>query len=163
LIKKNIVLGLLCLVIFACKSSKKIRQAAPDKEKTDPPAVNKILFDFVDAPLLAEVLAEAKKEKKWIFMDIGAKWCAPCQLMKRDVYTHKETAAFFNKNFILYLVDGEKNEGPDLRIIFDVKSYPTLLFIDENGKPWLRMESGIGASALMEYGQSALVKKKEMK
>jgi thioredoxin-related protein len=92
-------------------------------------------------------------------LDVGAKWCVPCQLMKRDVYTHQTTADYFNEHFIPYLVDGESNEGPDLRLIFDITSYPTLLFIDEKGRPMLKIESALTTSALMEFGKSAVEKK----
>lgn len=131
----------------------------PKQEDTEIQEDKKVLFDFVNAPLLSDVLAMAKEQNKWIYMDVGAKWCVPCQLMKRDVYTHQQTADFFNEHFILYLVDGESNEGPDLRLIFDIKSYPTLLFIDEKGRAMLKIESALGTTALMELGQSALTKK----
>ncbi len=150
---------MLCMIVLACKSSKKGIEIAPTEETVEKNIEKKILFDFIDAPLLSDALAVAKKENKWIYMDIGAKWCTPCQLMKSDVYTNKEIATFFNQNFIPYLIDGEKNEGPDLRLIFEVKSYPTLLFIDENGRAMMKIESGLGATALMELGQSALAKK----
>ena len=112
-------------------------------------------FKFDKSPLLGEVLARAEKENKWIYIDMSAKWCAPCQIMKRDVYTNEETSDYFNENFITYLVDVEKAEGPDLKLIFEVKSYPTLLFIDFKGREMLRKESAVSASGLMSFGQEA--------
>jgi thioredoxin-related protein len=169
-LKKSIftIIGL-SLILCACTGSKKLKvdkeepthENLPDKKQEDTEVLEekKLLFDFVNAPLLSDVLILAKEQHKWIYMDVGAKWCVPCQLMKRDVYTHPSTADFFNEHFIPYLVDGESNEGPDLRLIFEINSYPTLLFVDENGRAMLKIESALSASALMEFGQSAVEKK----
>jgi thioredoxin-related protein len=159
--KNLIYIVFISLFFLQCKGSKKAVDGEVKKEKETEVVTKKYAFDFVEAPLLSDVLAQAKKENKWIYMDVGAKWCVPCQIMKKEVYTHKPTADFFNKNFITYLVDGEKGEGPDLRVIFNINSYPTLLFIDERGREMMKMESGIGATALMDFGKSALLKKGE--
>ena len=57
-------------------------------------------FLFSQLPELSLVLDEAKKTGKKVFLDLNAEWCIPCKLMKRDVYTHKETADFFNEIWI---------------------------------------------------------------
>ncbi len=145
------------MCITSCKGKKKI----VDKPKNDIVEIPNLLFDFLNKEELGEVLELATKENKWVYIDIGAKWCAPCKLMKRDVYTNETTASFFNKNFISYLVDGENGEGPDLRIIFDVKSYPTLLFVDGKGRIKLKKESGLSNTGLMTWAQEAIKLKNE--
>lgn len=163
--KKLIPLLLLCW-LAACKSSKKatsdIDPSIKKEEKIDKSeeeVAEPIAVQFFKAKELAEVLAEADKANKWIYLDIGAKWCVPCQLMKKEVYTNPETVKIINENFIPYAVEIDKNEGPDLKLIFDIKSVPTLLFVDSKGRVKLRRESGLSHSSLIAYAKEAIILK----
>jgi thioredoxin-related protein len=55
---------------------------------------------FSTAKNWQEVLTQAKKENKPIFVDAYATWCGPCKMMDRDVYTNKAVADLVNQNFI---------------------------------------------------------------
>ena len=81
-----------------------------------------------------EVLAQAKKEHKIIFVDAFTTWCGPCKRMAKNVFPDKEVGKFFNKYFINYKMDMEKGEGPKFARKYQVTSYPTLLFIDYDGE-----------------------------
>ncbi len=81
-----------------------------------------------------EALEKAKQSNKLLFVDCYTSWCGPCKMLARDVFTNNEVADYFNANFVSLKVDCEKGEGPQLRERFGVSSYPTLLFIDGNGK-----------------------------
>lgn len=175
--KYSIYIILFISILHSCSSSKKITEDKKKKPETEitniknsideikidtniilEPFENEKAFRFVfeKSALLGDVLAKAEKENKWIYLDLSAKWCAPCQIMKRDVYTNEEIAAYFNENFINYLVDIEKGEGPDLKLIFEVKTYPTLLFIDAKGRQMLRKESALSMEGLKNFGVSAI-------
>lgn len=78
--------------------------------------------------------AKAKSEKKIIFMDAYASWCGPCKRMAANVFTDPSVGEYFNKNFVNLKVDMEKGEGIQLSKQFPVQYYPTLFFIDANGK-----------------------------
>jgi len=81
----------------------------------------------------SEILAQAKKENKLIFMDAFASWCGPCKWMAANIFTNDTFADFYNKTFICASFDMEKGEGLSLRNKFDVRAYPTLLFINPEG------------------------------
>lgn len=72
------------------------------------PVKNPILIDFVETDNLAYVVDKAAAEGKLVFVEFVTDWCLPCKMMDEDVFTHKETADFINKNFISYKIDAEK-------------------------------------------------------
>ena len=81
----------------------------------------------------AEIQALAKKENKLIFLDAFASWCGPCKWMAANIFTNDTVADYFNKTFICAKIDMEKGEGVALAQQYQVKAYPTLLFIDNDG------------------------------
>lgn len=84
--------------------------------------------------VLSEMLVEAGIENKILFIDCYTQWCGPCKRMDKDVFTNDKVADFYSTNFLCYKVDMDSLEGKEFRINYNVKSYPTFLFIDANGK-----------------------------
>ena len=80
-----------------------------------------------------EALALAKKENKLIFLDAYASWCGPCKMMKSKVFSKSTPGILFNENFINVAIDMEKGDGKFLSRKYEIKAYPTLLFIDYKG------------------------------
>ena len=89
-------------------------------------------ISFNDKPF-DDILAMAKKENKLVFMDAFATWCGPCKWMSANIFTNDTVADFYNKNFICVKYDMEKGEGLKLRERYQVRAYPTLLFINADG------------------------------
>jgi thiol:disulfide interchange protein len=79
------------------------------------------------------ILKKAKEENKVVFVDIYASWCGPCKLLKRTTFNDEEVGAFFNSNFINATYNGEKGEGKELARLYQVRAYPTMLFINPDG------------------------------
>ena len=82
----------------------------------------------------AEAIQLAKDQDKIIFLDIYATWCGPCKKMKTNTFSNQEVGKLFNERFINVSLDGEEDEGATLAKEYQVNAYPTLLFIDANGK-----------------------------
>ena len=80
------------------------------------------------------ILAKAKKENKLIFLDAYTTWCGPCKLMAKNIFTLKSVGDHYNANFVNAKIDMEKGEGIDIAKKYDVKVFPTYLFIDGNGE-----------------------------
>lgn len=117
-------------------------------------------FDFHKASSLSPILDKAEAEGKLVFVDIYTTWCLPCKLMDEDVFTDEDTAEFMNKNFINYKVDAEKNNGPDLKALYQVSAYPTLLFLDTKGRVLERKTGTAYHTELLRMAQSAIDKNK---
>ncbi len=113
---------------------------------------------FVKAQSLSVVLDKAKRENKLVYVDIGAKWCLPCQMMKEDVYTDKGIGEYLNANFVSYLVDADEDNGKDLAYIFKAKSLPTILFLDTKGRVLERKSGAVYHREIRSMGDSALAK-----
>ena len=88
---------------------------------------------FVEKPW-SEILALAKKENKLIFMDAFASWCGPCKWLATNIFTNDTIADYYNSTFICVSIDMEKGEGVQIRNKYEVRYYPTLLFINQGGE-----------------------------
>lgn len=103
-----------------------------------------------------EALAKAKKENKLIFMDCYTTWCGPCKYLAKTIFPQKEVGDYYNKNFVNVKMDMEKGEGVALCKKYGVSSFPTLLFIDANGKVVHKLVGGMPAEDLIKGGKAAL-------
>ena len=84
---------------------------------------------------LEKAKAEAKKKKKKIFIDVYTTWCGPCKEMAKTTFTDGELGKLFNSKFVNVKMDAENDaDGSLISSNYKVTAYPTLLFLDENGK-----------------------------
>lgn len=111
---------------------------------------------FENSEMLMPVLEKAKQEDKMVFMEFYADWCLPCKLMEEDVFTDKEIGRFFNENFLSMHVNGESQNGANLRSIFDIKAYPTLLWLDVEGNVVVKKEGAAFHTEIKELARQAL-------
>ncbi|MCX6279098.1 MAG: thioredoxin domain-containing protein [Bacteroidetes bacterium] len=88
---------------------------------------------FIEKPW-SEIIALAKAQDKLIFLDAYTTWCGPCKWIAANMFTNDSIADFYNQKFICAHFDMEKGEGTALSRTYQVKAYPTLLFINGNGE-----------------------------
>ncbi len=105
-----------------------------------------------------EALVKAKEEKKLIFVDAYAKWCGPCKVMAKNVFTLEEVGDFFNDNFINMKMDMEESESKTFRGKFAVSAFPTLFFINEKQETVHKSVGGKQANGLIALAKTALSK-----
>ncbi len=103
-----------------------------------------------------EALEEAAKNDKAIFVDAFTTWCGPCKAMAKNVFTKDEVGKFFNANFINVKLDMESEEGRAFESKYPVSAYPTLFFIDFNGKVIKKVVGGQQPEGLINHGKDAL-------
>lgn len=105
-----------------------------------------------------EALQKARADEKLIFVDAFASWCGPCKRMAAQTFPDPRVGEFFNANFINMKIDMEKPENADFAKKYPVQSYPTLLFIDADGKIVLKEIGAKDVVQLIESGRKALGK-----
>lgn len=103
-----------------------------------------------------EALQFAKAENKLIFLDVYATWCGPCKRLKANTFPNASVGEFYNANFINVALDGERGEGLELARKYNVRSYPSLLFIDANGEVVGRTAGFHNPERFLELGQAIL-------
>lgn len=100
-----------------------------------------------------EVLQLAKKENKLIFLDIYATWCGPCKQLKKNTFSNTKVGIFYNQNFVNVAFNGEQEEGKMLMQKYAIRSFPSLLFIDGNGKVVGQTAGYHNSNQFIELGQ----------
>ncbi len=105
-----------------------------------------------------DAMAKAKAEDKIIFVDAFAKWCGPCKAMAKNVFTQDKVGKFFNSNFINLKLDMEEEDGVSFGHKYPVSAYPTLFFLDGDGKVIKNVKGGQQPEGLIALGEDALKK-----
>lgn len=104
---------------------------------------------------LEGALKEAKRTNKLVFIDAYTVWCGPCKKMAMTSFKNSEVAAVFNEKFINIKIEVEKDaDGPALASKYGIKAYPTLLFIDGDGKLVKSIVGFQNETQLLAIGQS---------
>ncbi len=112
-------------------------------------------IDFFDGSW-EEVLAEAQKTNKPIFLDAYASWCKPCKMMMKKVFPQASVGEYFNDNYVSVKIDMEKGEGPELAKKYDVRVFPTFLFINSQGEALHKAAGFQEPTDFVQIGQDAM-------
>ena len=102
-----------------------------------------------------ELEAAQVKEPRKVMIDVYTKWCGPCKMMMRNTFTNPDVIAYLNENYYAVKFDAEgpdpvefkgqtfsnptyvpnkpgRNGVHELSRAFQVRAYPTLVYLDEN-------------------------------
>jgi thiol-disulfide isomerase/thioredoxin len=103
-----------------------------------------------------QVIIQAAKEDKIIFIDAYTDWCQPCKKMDKQVFPQKLVGDFYNKNFVNVKLDMEKGMGEELKKKYDVFFFPTFLFLTADGTIVHRIAGYQSVPKLLELGKTAI-------
>jgi len=113
---------------------------------------------------LQMALTKAGKEGKLVFVDCYTDWCGPCKYLSGKIFPLQEVGEFYNKHFINLSINMEqKPKGVEVSKKYNIKAYPTLLFLDSKGE---LVHIGVGsgeADYILELGKSSLDDTKNLK
>jgi thioredoxin-related protein len=80
-----------------------------------------------------DLVREATKSQKIIFIDFWTTWCGWCKKLDQDTFSDDAVAAAM-KNVLCYSVDAESKDGAPLAKRFAASGYPLLVFLDPDGQ-----------------------------
>lgn len=101
---------------------------------------------FTQLTTWQDVIAKAKMEQKYIFVDCYTTWCGPCRLMNRIVFVESEFGEVFNKEFISVKLQMDttsrdndfvkqwQKESHSFTQLYHINVYPTYLILTPEGK-----------------------------
>lgn len=120
---------ILGLGLITCANRTKNATNAPTTENGE-----QVGIKFRDISL-EEAKKAAKKEKKLIFIDAYASWCGPCKMLDKNTFPDKSVGTYFNDKFVCLKIDCEKHpDGKGVMGTYNITAYPTLLWVDADGK-----------------------------
>lgn len=122
-----------------------------------------------------EAIAAQQKAPKKIFVDVYTNWCGPCKMLDKNTFSNPDVAAYINKHFYPVKFNGEGNElitmgdrefkNPSFdpartrsrnsqhqfARFMGVRAYPTMLFIESDGKLINKVASYLTPNQLEVY------------
>ncbi len=119
------------------------------------------LIEFYYGGTMNEILNKAKEENKLIFVDITANWCTPCKVMDEEVYSYKPLCDFVNEKFVSYRLDIDNSRDHYLAFLYNVKTVPTIMFLDRTGRVLIKKESALAISSFMKLAKEAINKNQQ--
>jgi thioredoxin-related protein len=103
-----------------------------------------------------QALEKAKLENKLIFLDIYATWCGPCKKLKKRTFSNDKVGKYFNEHFINVSLDGEEGDGVSVSNTYHVSSYPSLFFINSEGKIISKSEGYLNAKEIVDFAKTVV-------
>ena len=87
----------------------------------------------------------AQKKNRPILLDLYVPWCHFCRKLQRETYPKLRRNKTFNE-FIRVRINGEKQ--PQILEDYEVRSFPTIIFLDKNGAYLHRINGFVNTATL---------------
>lgn len=110
---------------------------------------------WLESERLMPVLEEAQRQKKLVFVEFYASWCAPCKVMEEEVFSHAEAYQYINQYFLAFRTDFDSPSGRTIAEIYEVKTLPTVLFLNPQGVVLQRKTGMLTLTSLRSLGDAA--------
>lgn len=101
-----------------------------------------------------EIFERAKRENKFVLMDLEAVWCHWCHVMAETTYKDKDTVALLNKKYICVRVD--QDSRPDLSNRYEDYGWPATVVFDASGKELVKRRGYIRPKAMSSMLQAII-------
>lgn len=88
---------------------------------------------------LADAIALAKAENKFVLVDVAAIWCSACRRLDNDVFAKAEVKRKINECCVFSRLEYESAEGTTFLEQHDATGFPNLWVLDGDGKTIKRL------------------------
>lgn len=103
-----------------------------------------------------EAMEMAKEQDKLLFVDSYAEWCGPCKRMAKNEFVKEDVGAIYNENFINLKLDMESKNGRTFDSQYPVSAYPTMFFLDGEGKVVKKIKGGQKGEGLIAMAKQVI-------
>src|SRR5215510_2341553 len=92
--------------------------------------------------------AQAKRDRKPLFLYWGAVWCPPCNQVKVTIFNRQDFIAR-SRSFVPVYIDGDSPSAQALASRFKVNGYPTMVLFRPDGTEVTRLPGEVEADQYM--------------
>jgi thioredoxin-related protein len=104
-----------------------------------------------------DALLKGMMENKDIVLFFTAKWCGPCQLMKRTVLADSEVIEAMSDKYLLHEIDVDTPEGRELRFRYNAGNVPNTIIINSKEEILASHNGGLNKMAFIDFLGKTLV------
>ena len=86
---------------------------------------------------------QAQRQEKFVMVDFYTDWCKWCKVLEEKTYPDPAVKKILDESFVFekynpekaprFTLDGRGYGGMDVARAFDVRGFPTILFMEKNG------------------------------
>jgi uncharacterized protein YyaL (SSP411 family) len=108
-------------------------------------------------PWSADVFARAKREDRFVLLDLEAVWCHWCHVMDAITYQNPAAVALLKSKYIAVKVD--QDSRPDLASRYEDYGWPATIVFDRDGGEIVKRALARAANAVWRAGGDAKFRK----
>ncbi len=120
-----------------------------------------------------KILAKAKAENKYIFVDCFTTWCGPCKMMSSTIFPKEDIGDYYNAKFVNAKVQMDKTDKDNddvkswyanahmIETKYDVRAYPTYLIFNPQGEIIHRFVGSMDANEFLARGKDLMIPEKQ--
>ena len=102
-----------------------------------------------------EALAKAKRENKFLFIDVYTTWCGPCKKLERETFSDAAVGAVMNEQFISLRLDAENQAESTFFKSYTVAAFPTMFWLNNDGELLDHYTAFMDGEAFLQYTTKA--------